>query len=205
MLGAELMDWLPIVVPAIAAVLLAFIGAKDQRGLTSETLKSQGETTKATLDAQTQTTQLTLDHQHQLARDERVQERIARVYEDMLEYVQWGMEILDRTFPLLEYEGQPEPPEPPSSAEARQVGARVGAHASAEVKDPMHEWREAVREFNADAWLLKDMRKEPDLRATSRCSYTARCCCECDFPNRSSTRTGIVRRLEDRVNVEFRS
>ncbi len=54
-------------------------------------------------------TRTTLDPQLRIARDERVQARLATTYEDLLEMVGWVMEIVDATQPILEGDWGPGP------------------------------------------------------------------------------------------------
>ena len=138
---------LAIIVPAVAAVLIALLNIWYQRGLTNETLAHQANLTRQTLDhTLTQTTDL------------RVQERRSDTYVQMLEMLDWIMEIVDATQPVIG-PGPPPPPEPDAKL-MRPTQARIAAFASPEVRAMIHEqWIPTRTEFFIEADNLRALRQ----------------------------------------------
>jgi hypothetical protein len=145
-------EQLAIIVPGATALLLALLNVWYQRGLTNETLEHQANLTRHTL-----------DHELTLARDKRVQERRSDTYVQTLEMVDWIMEIVNATQPIME-PGPPPPPEPDPKA-VRPIQARIAAFASPEVKAMIYDqWIPVRNEFFAEANSLRTMReREKDL------------------------------------------
>lgn len=138
---------LAIIVPAVAAVLIALLNIWYQRGLTNETLAHQANLTRQTL-----------DHTLTLTRDVRVQERRSDTYVQMLEMLDWIMEIVNATQPVIE-PGPPAPPEPDAKL-IRPTQARIAAFASPEVKAMIYEqWIPTRNEFFIEADNLRAMRQ----------------------------------------------
>ena len=138
---------LAIIVPAVAAVLIALLNIWYQRGLTNETLAHQANLTRQTL-----------DHTLTLTGDMRVQERRSDTYLQMLEMLDWIMEIVDATQPGIG-PGPPPPPEPDAKL-IRPTQARIAAFASPEVKAMVHEqWIPTRNEFFIEADNLRALRQ----------------------------------------------
>ena len=138
---------LAIIVPAVAAVLIALLNIWYQRGLTNETLAHQANLTRQTL-----------DHTLTLTRDMHVQERRSDTYVQMLEMLDWIMEIVNATQPVIK-PGPPPPPEPEAKV-IRPTEARIAAFASHEVKAMIREqWIPTRNEFFLEADNLRAMRQ----------------------------------------------
>jgi hypothetical protein len=113
-------EQLAIIVPSVTAMVVLVGNLVYQRWLT-----------RASLDQQAQVTEKTLDHERTIARDRRVQERIASAYEDLLVMVDLVMEIVRTTQPVVERilepgQERPRPPEPDPEY-VRRVQARMEA------------------------------------------------------------------------------
>ena len=185
-------EQLAIIIPAATALLLALL-TSYQRGLTKETLKHQANLTRQTL-----------DHELALARDQGAQERKADTYVQMLEMIEWTMEIVNATQPIME-SGPPSPPEPDGDA-IRPVQARIAAYASPEVEAMIYEqWIPARNEFFDAARYLAVMRKAQDqgrnVEADFKIGVAGQYMKVDDHRKRLH---GIVRDIEDRVNDELR-
>jgi hypothetical protein len=140
-------EQLAIIVPAVAAVLIALLNIWYQRGLTNETLAHQANLTRQTL-----------DHTLSLTTDMRVQERRSDTYVQMLEMLDWIMEIVNATQPVME-PGPPPPPEPDAKV-IRPTQARIAAFASPEVKAMIYEqWIPTRNEFFLEADHFRAMRQ----------------------------------------------
>jgi hypothetical protein len=96
----------------------------------------------------------TLSTQRTLA----LQERVATRYEDMMHAINWVMEIVDETKPIVGYSGQ-EPPKPPELERLRDVQAKIDVHGSPEVREILDRWAELRREFFTEASLLDSMQE----------------------------------------------
>jgi hypothetical protein len=184
---------LAIIVPGATAVLLAGISVWYQRWLTNKTLGQQAELT-----------QKTLDHERTIARDQRVHERVADTYVQMLEMFDWIMEIVIATQPILE-PGPVAPPEPDSEA-LRPVQARIAAWASPEVKAMIYgQWIPVRNEFFAAAVYLATMRQAQDQGREVEADYgisVGRQYLKVDALRKQLH--GIVRDIENRANEELR-
>lgn len=140
-------EQLAIIVPGVTAVALA-----------AGSLWYQAWLTKKTLTHQTTITETTLNHERSVAREQRVQERRADTYVEMLEMFDWVMEIVNATQPVLE--PGPEPPPEPEREKMRASQARIAAHASAEIRDLIDQrWIPSRVAFFIAASNLAQMRK----------------------------------------------
>jgi len=189
----ETTDALAIIVPGSTAVLLAGITIWYQRWLTNRTLGQQAELT-----------QKALDHERTIAREQRVQERIASTYVETLEMLDWIMGIVNATQPIME--PGPESPPEPDTEKVRHVQARIAAFGSPEVKEIVYKrWIPARNEFFAEADQLALMRKAQDEGRDVDAQYGLSIGAQymkVDGLRRKLHE--IVRELEDRVNEELR-
>lgn len=134
-------EQLAIVVPALLAVVLAYLNIRWQSNITQKTLDYQERINR---DNHT--------HESKLA----VQARVAGAYEDMMEMVHWQMDIVDATKPILA-SADSKPPDEPQSERIRKVQARINVHGSQDVKAALERWAERRNEFFIDAWYLDTM------------------------------------------------
>jgi len=195
---------LAIIVPAVAVVAVAVISLIHQGRVTGRTLDHQADLNRATLDHQAALSEATLDHQRQIARDERVQERIASTYVEMLEMLDWIMGIVNATQPIME-PGPESPPEPDTET-VRGGQARIGAFGSPEVKEIIYtRWIPTRNEFFAEAGQLAVMRKAQDVGRDVQADYGLSVGSQYMKVDGLRRRLhGIVRELEDRANEELR-
>jgi hypothetical protein len=100
------------------------------------------------------------------ARSARIHESRKAVYVEILEYVFRTEDSVDRTEPLLTWDGMPVPPEWPSEDEIRRQNARTSAFGSAPLRDKLRELKTAVQEFQGAVFELRVERDGPG-RATN--------------------------------------
>jgi hypothetical protein len=102
------------------------------------------------------------DHTHEeaLRRHERVHDHRAALYVELLATVLRGNESMERTEPMMTWEGAPGPPEPLSMDEQRLLTAKVDAYASSEVIELLGQWRTNLRDFERTVFELRDARDE---------------------------------------------
>lgn len=185
---------LAIIVPSATAVLVLAGNLWYQRWLTQKTLEQQALVTQATL-----------DHERAMKRDERVQDRIAGTYEEMLEMTDWVMEIVRATHPILE--PGPEPPSEPDTETVRRVQARIGAHGSPEVKAIIYqEWIPTRNSFFAAASYLTQVRAVESAGRNVKDQFGVTMGEQYQIVQGFREQLdAIIRRLEDRVNAELRA
>lgn len=92
-------------------------GASQQRASARELAESQHE------------------HERRLAQGERLFERRASAYEDMLRALHVWLERINLTMPILKLAGDPEPPDPPADDEWRAMQVRLRTYGSPAVAD----------------------------------------------------------------------
>ena len=190
-------EQLAIIVPGVAAVLIALLNIWYQRGLTDETLENQSSLMRQTL-----------NHELALTRDRRVQERRSDTYVQMLEMLDWITEIVNATQPIME-PGFPPPPEPDAEA-VRPIQARIAAFASPEVKAMIYEqWIPARNQFFLEADNLGVMRgREKNLTpgtTTIEALYGKSIASQYQVVDDLRKKLhGIVRDIEDQVSDELR-
>lgn len=189
-------EQLAIVAPLVTAVLLAGVSAWNQLKVTQATLDSQGQVTKDTLESQ---------------RTLAVQDRIATMYEDLLEMVGHTMETVNATKPFAYFGKPPEPPLPVDQERIRRIQARVGVHGSPEAKEILERWSRGCSQFYNDVWYLDTIQNEEQNRpgvkpSDIKASYGVTK--QEQWQRVEAQRAAlhkVVRELEDAVNSEMRA
>jgi hypothetical protein len=87
----------------------------------------------------------------ELARRSRVQSNREATYVDVLEYAIRTAQGVERTEPIMSYEGAPGPPDPLPDTELRALEARVRAFGSSDVRGALKRFGEAAQAFHIAA------------------------------------------------------
>jgi len=95
-------------------------------------------------------------HERRLAHDARLFERRAAAYTDLLAACQRLMQYVERTEPI--WGPGPEPPEPPSDEEQRELDARVGAFVSRQVDEQLNAFRTTIVDFHDHVIAYREAR-----------------------------------------------
>jgi hypothetical protein len=98
----------------------------------------------------------TRDAQATEARRARLHDARKAVYEEVLEYVLRTQDMVNRTERRFTFEGEPGPPELPMGDELRKLNARIGLHASGEMREKLTELDGAVEAFQVAVFELRD-------------------------------------------------
>ena len=99
-----------------------------------------------------------MEHERELARGERLFERRASAYEEMVGVLHLWMERINLTMPIIRFEGDPEPPDPPGDDEWRGMQVRLRTFGSAAVADAFNYFIATVNEFYAQLTAMRDAR-----------------------------------------------
>jgi hypothetical protein len=106
-------------------------------------------------------------HAHERRRDQtaREQERMARTYVDVFEYVAKVEDWVDRTEPFMTTSTAPGPPDLPTDEELRRLRVQVTLFGSQAILDKLAELRKAAKLFEIDVGLYRVARggARPDL------------------------------------------
>jgi uncharacterized FlaG/YvyC family protein len=198
-------EQLAVIVPSVTAIVVLVGNLVYQRWLTRASLDQQAKVTQKTLDQQALVTQKALDHERTIARDQRVQERIANTYEDMLMMLDLVMEIVRATQPILE--PGPAPPPEPDPQDLRRVQARIGAHGSEELKRIIYErWIPERNAFFSAASYLAAIRQAHDGGRNAEEVYGVSMGAQYQVVQGHREQLEvIVRDLEEQVNRELRA
>lgn len=170
-----------ILVPAIAAVLLAGLNIRYQLRLSQQSI----------------------DSQHKLA----LQGRISTVYEDLLDLVGLSMEIVDATKPAMTIGSPPPVPAQAQDEHIRRVQARVGVHGSPACKKILERWSRRIREFFLDAQLLDQIQQAQGMTSSQiKSTYGANSAEQWQKVEQARKDLhGLVRELEDAISSEVRT
>jgi hypothetical protein len=133
-------------VPSAAVGITAIIAGEYRSG-------RERAATLALADAQHQ-------HDRTMRRGERFFEKRGHVYESLLTMLYLAVERFALTEPMLTFEGQPEPPEPPSDDEWRTMQVRLAAYGSPEVADAFDRFVSKGHGFNAAVVTLRITRDQ---------------------------------------------
>jgi hypothetical protein len=100
------------------------------------------------------------EHERELARGARLFERRAPVYQEMLGQLYVWIAQVNATEPIIEFAGQPEPPDPPSDEEWREMEVQLRTFGSVAVADAYGLLADAMHSFFAQAGSLRTIREQ---------------------------------------------
>jgi hypothetical protein len=99
-------------------------------------------------------------HERELARGDRLYERRALVYEQMMGVVATTMEHVERRNPMISFSNEPPLPDEPSVDDQRAMQIKLRTHGSKAVGDAFHDWVQKVRQFQLNATAFEMVRDQ---------------------------------------------
>jgi hypothetical protein len=106
------------------------------------------------------------EHERQLAREARRQARLENTYKRTLEHLFLLEEVVNRTEPIISFEGEPGPPEFPDDAGMRSLNAEVSVFGSKAIREKLRALSKEMSGFQAAVWELRAARQHRDEKTT---------------------------------------
>ncbi|HUH17393.1 MAG TPA: hypothetical protein VMM85_05540 [Methylomirabilota bacterium] len=105
------------------------------------------------------------EFEREQAREARRQTRLERTYRAILEHLFLLEAVVNRTEPVIRFEGEPGPPDFPDEAQMRRLNAAVSVFGSRAIRDKLRALSKEMSGFQAAVWELRAARKSHELMA----------------------------------------